>query len=108
MPKASASEPDTEQLSIVGKEKGPARASENNPYVNRWNYAKANSKRPTEFTAYDSTGTAHQRVRAPSTAASDEWGSVRTPRSSNFAKVKVCDRDSLPFFPMLSESDCHI
>lgn len=90
--KADAGVEDTEISSVVSnKEKTPSRSTANNPDVSNWNsYAKANSRRPTEYTAYDSAGVAHRQVRAPSTVASDDYASSRVPRSSKFAKVKVC------------------
>ncbi|MCJ1270565.1 hypothetical protein MMC22_010462 [Lobaria immixta] len=88
--KADAGVEDTEISSVVSnKEKTPSHSTANNPDVSNWNsYAKANSRRPTEYTAYDSAGVAHRQVRAPSTVASDDYASSRVPRSSKFAKVK--------------------
>lgn len=102
--RAEPSVEDTELSSVVSsKDKMPAydTASTN---VSAWNtYAKANSKRPTEFTAYDPSGVAHRQVRAPSTVASDDYRS-RAPRASKFAKVKVRNAGELPHHKRL-ESD---
>lgn len=76
----------------------PARSTDNNPDGSVWReYANLNGKSTTgkagtDFTAWDSRGNAFQRVRAPSTVASDEYGfgSSKPLRSSGFAKVKVC------------------
>lgn len=47
-------------------------------------------KPATEYTGWDSHGNAHQRIRAPSTALSDDYGTARTPAgSSKFARIKV-------------------
>lgn len=90
--KADAGVEDTEISSVVSsKEKMPARSTANNPDISNWNsYAKANSRRPTEYTAYDSAGVPHRQTRAPSTVASDDYAPSRVPRSSKFAKVRVC------------------
>ena len=72
------------------KEKMPARGVENSPAVNNWTtYARANSKRPTEYTAYDAAGAAHRQVRVPSTTASGDYGSFREPRDTNAGKGKA-------------------
>lgn len=92
-----ASVVDTEQSSVVSnKDKMPA-LSGVDTNVSAWNnYAKANSKRPTEFTGYDPSGVAHRQFRSPSTVASDDYRSSRVPRASKFAKVKVCDARNSP------------
>lgn len=111
-PKADPSVDETEQssvtTSVVGnKDKMPARSTANNPDINAWNtYAKANSKRPTEFTGYDSAGVAHRQVRAPSTIASDDYRSGRAPRGSGFAKVKVCIALELPYHMPMRPDSC--
>jgi hypothetical protein len=93
----------SEVLTGVESERGtrgnvPARSTDNNPDGSVWReYANlggksTNGKAGTEYTAWDSRGNAFARVRAPSTVMSDEYGfgSSRAPRSSGFAKVKVC------------------
>lgn len=104
-PRAQPSVEDTEISSVASnKDKMPAHdtASTN---VSAWNtYAKANSKRPTEFTGYDPSGVAHRQIRAPSTVASDDYRS-RAPRASKFAKVKVRNTGELPHHqPLKSDS----
>jgi hypothetical protein len=91
----------SEAFSGIESERGtkgnvPARSTENNPDGSVWreyanvNAKSANAKTGTEYTGWDSRGNAFQRVRAPSTVMSDEYGfnSARAPRSSGFAKVK--------------------
>lgn len=92
-----ASVVDTEQSSVVSnKDKMPA-LSGVNTNVSAWNnYAKANSKRPTEFTGYDPSGVAHRQIRPPSTVASEDYRSSRVPRAPKFAKDKVCDARNSP------------
>ena len=92
----------SEAFSGIESERGtkgnvPARSTENNPDGSVWreyanlNSTSTNGKGGTEYTGWDSRGNAFQRVRAPSTVMSDEYGfgSGRGPRSSGFAKVKV-------------------
>lgn len=90
-PKTEASVGETEISSVVSnKDKMPARSTAGN--TTAWNtYAKANSKRATEFTGYDSAGVAHRQVRAPSTVASDDYRSPRAPWDMKYGKGKVCN-----------------
>lgn len=105
-----------EAFSGVESERGtrgnvPARSTENNPDGSVWrDYAQLNGKSTngragTEYTGWDSRGNAFQRVRAPSTVMSDEYGfgSGRAPRSSGFAKVKVVSSPALPMFLHLTK-----
>ena len=104
--KAEPSVGSTELSSAVSnKDKMPARSTANNRDVSAWNnYAKANSKRVTEYTGFDSAGVAHHLVRSPSTVASDDYKPSKAPRASKFAKVKVCDAPELPhLMPMKSD-----
>ena len=81
----------------------PARGMANHPDEGSWNnYAKASSKGPTEFIGYDPAGVAHRQVLAPSTVASDDYASG-APRSSKFAKVKVCNALELPYISMKAD-----
>lgn len=104
--KAEPSVDSTELSSVVSnKDKMPARSTANNRDVGAWNsYAKANSKRVTEYTGFDSAGVAHHRVRSPSTVASDDYKSSKAPGGSKFARVKVCNALELPhLMPMKSD-----
>lgn len=74
------------------RDRMPAYSTENNPAVKNWaTYARANSKRPTEYTGYDAAGDAHRQFRAPSTTASVDDGSSRAPRDSNAGRGKASD-----------------
>lgn len=106
--KAEPSVDNTELSSVVSnKDKMPARSTAKNPDVSAWNnYAKANSKRVTEYTGFDSAGVAHHRVHPPSTVASDDYTSSRAPRASRFAKVKVRNALELPHALPLKSDRC--
>lgn len=107
-PNAEPSVDDTELSSVVSnKNKTPARSTANNPNVSGWdNYAKANSKHFTEYTGYDSTGVAHQRVRPPSTVDSEEYRSSRASGFSKFGKNKVCNALEFPRPPPMNPDLC--
>lgn len=71
------------------KDKGSAR-QEHHEHLDGWQLysetnAKAHGLTPIEFTGFDHQGAAHRQNRAPSTIASEDFGTVRSSQNSRHA-----------------------